>query len=256
MYDLLVDAARVTPVPGNQEGSYLTMKSNQGLVFGAATILSGFAGVFCDQGVWFFLGRVGILARMFGTALMLLEPGYWQRVRVVVVALGDSLLTLLTCLWLGDCQCTWINYKSLCMFVCYCSLFCFWFMFGFKYWCHLNWCCGRCSVVSPGSQFHGRSQAVLAWRHVHYLPTYVVHSITYCRSVTSLLSPWCPAIISHISRTALRISSMYYEFFIHKQIDFNVGLLMILFRRPVPVWLRLLLLLSWWAREVLWQSSS
>ncbi|KAF8589125.1 putative urea transporter [Ramaria rubella] len=49
MYDLLVDAARITPVPGNQEGSYLTMKSNQGLVFGAATILSGFAGIFCDQ---------------------------------------------------------------------------------------------------------------------------------------------------------------------------------------------------------------
>lgn len=28
------------------------MKSNDGLVFGAATILSGFAGVFCDQGYW------------------------------------------------------------------------------------------------------------------------------------------------------------------------------------------------------------
>jgi hypothetical protein len=51
MYDLLVDAAHVTPVPGNQGGSYLTMKSNQGLVFGAATILSGFSGIFCDQGV-------------------------------------------------------------------------------------------------------------------------------------------------------------------------------------------------------------
>ncbi|KAF8519445.1 hypothetical protein JB92DRAFT_3082281 [Gautieria morchelliformis] len=50
MYDLLVDAAHTTPVPGNQEGSYLTIKSNQGLVFGAATILSGFAGIFCDQG--------------------------------------------------------------------------------------------------------------------------------------------------------------------------------------------------------------
>ena len=41
MYDLLVQAGRDAPVVGNQDGSYLTMKSNQGLVFGAATILSG-----------------------------------------------------------------------------------------------------------------------------------------------------------------------------------------------------------------------
>lgn len=41
MYDLLVQAAHETPVEGNQGGSYLTMKSNQGMVFGAASILSG-----------------------------------------------------------------------------------------------------------------------------------------------------------------------------------------------------------------------
>ncbi|KAI0742221.1 Na+/solute symporter [Daedaleopsis nitida] len=52
MYDLLVQAGKDTPVVGNQDGSYVTMKSNQGLVFGAATILSGFSGVFCDQGYW------------------------------------------------------------------------------------------------------------------------------------------------------------------------------------------------------------
>lgn len=52
LYDLLVAAGEETPVEGNQNGSYLTMKSNQGLVFGAATILSGFSGVFCDQGYW------------------------------------------------------------------------------------------------------------------------------------------------------------------------------------------------------------
>ncbi|KIK64951.1 hypothetical protein GYMLUDRAFT_980164 [Collybiopsis luxurians FD-317 M1] len=49
LYDLLHAAAAATPVDGNQGGSYLTMKSNQGLLFGAATILSGFAGIFCDQ---------------------------------------------------------------------------------------------------------------------------------------------------------------------------------------------------------------
>ncbi len=41
MYDLLVQAGKDTPVIGNQDGSYVTMKSNQGLVFGAATILTG-----------------------------------------------------------------------------------------------------------------------------------------------------------------------------------------------------------------------
>ncbi|KAN0080088.1 hypothetical protein V8E55_009654 [Tylopilus felleus] len=53
LYDSLQQAA-MDPVAGNQHGSYLTMtmKSNQGLVFGAASILSGFVGVFCDQGYW------------------------------------------------------------------------------------------------------------------------------------------------------------------------------------------------------------
>ncbi|THH08605.1 hypothetical protein EW146_g8939 [Bondarzewia mesenterica] len=47
MYALLKQAGIDTPVAGNKDGSYLTMKSNGGLVFGAATILSGFSGVFC-----------------------------------------------------------------------------------------------------------------------------------------------------------------------------------------------------------------
>ncbi|EIW76837.1 Na+/solute symporter [Coniophora puteana RWD-64-598 SS2] len=52
LYELLQQASAETPVVGNHDGSYMTMKSNQGLVFGAATIVSGFAGVFCDQGYW------------------------------------------------------------------------------------------------------------------------------------------------------------------------------------------------------------
>ncbi|KAF9502130.1 Na+/solute symporter [Pleurotus eryngii] len=52
MHDLLTKAGNDVPVTGNAQGSYLTMKSNQGLVFGAATILSGFSGIFCDQGYW------------------------------------------------------------------------------------------------------------------------------------------------------------------------------------------------------------
>ncbi|KAG2346032.1 putative urea transporter [Suillus weaverae] len=49
MYELLTQAAIDVPVPGNANGSYMTMKSNQGLIFGASALLSGFAGVFCDQ---------------------------------------------------------------------------------------------------------------------------------------------------------------------------------------------------------------
>ena len=74
MYDLLVNAADNMPVDGNQHGSYLTMKSNQGLVFGAATILSGFAGVFCDQGV----SPVPVSTR--NPARLTAFAGYWQRV--------------------------------------------------------------------------------------------------------------------------------------------------------------------------------
>jgi Na+/proline symporter len=52
MYDLLVSASSWSPVSGNQDGSYLTMKSNAGILFGGCTIASGFSGVFCDQGYW------------------------------------------------------------------------------------------------------------------------------------------------------------------------------------------------------------
>jgi hypothetical protein len=78
LYELLQQAAIDTPVVGNQDGSYLTMKSNQGMVFGATTILSGFAGVFCDQGLLSVLFHLGILSSY---SLRLTLVGYWQRVR-------------------------------------------------------------------------------------------------------------------------------------------------------------------------------
>ncbi|KAG1782935.1 putative urea transporter [Suillus placidus] len=51
MYQLLTQAAIDVPVPDNANGSYVTMKSRQGLVFGASALLSGFADMFCDQGM-------------------------------------------------------------------------------------------------------------------------------------------------------------------------------------------------------------
>ena len=52
LWDLLQDAAKTHPVEGNTDGSYTTMKSNNGVIFLGTTLASGFAGVFCDQGYW------------------------------------------------------------------------------------------------------------------------------------------------------------------------------------------------------------
>jgi hypothetical protein len=50
MYELLKEAAIKMPVAGNQDGSYLTMKSNNALIFGVIQLCSGSGTVFLDQG--------------------------------------------------------------------------------------------------------------------------------------------------------------------------------------------------------------
>lgn len=50
MYDLLKTAASRRPVSGNQEGSYMTLKSNSALVFGVIQLCAGCGVVFLDQG--------------------------------------------------------------------------------------------------------------------------------------------------------------------------------------------------------------
>ncbi|KAL4917373.1 Sodium:solute symporter family-domain-containing protein [Aspergillus aurantiobrunneus] len=52
MYDLLQTASVERPVDGNTDGSYLTLKSNYGLVFGVIQLCSGMGTVFLDQGYW------------------------------------------------------------------------------------------------------------------------------------------------------------------------------------------------------------
>ncbi|KAL1969214.1 hypothetical protein VTN77DRAFT_468 [Rasamsonia byssochlamydoides] len=52
MYDLLQTASLQRPVAGNQDGSYLTLKSNYGLVFAVIQLCSGMGTVFLDQGYW------------------------------------------------------------------------------------------------------------------------------------------------------------------------------------------------------------
>ncbi|TFY67126.1 hypothetical protein EVG20_g4051 [Dentipellis fragilis] len=52
MHDLLVNAAEANPVPGNAHGSYLTMRSKNGLIFGVINVIGNFATVFQDQAYW------------------------------------------------------------------------------------------------------------------------------------------------------------------------------------------------------------
>ena len=52
MYELLVDAAKAHPVKDNEEGSYVTMRSLQGLIFGIINIVGNFGTVFVDNAYW------------------------------------------------------------------------------------------------------------------------------------------------------------------------------------------------------------
>lgn len=51
-YRALQKAGEDRPVPGNHGGSYLTFKSNDGLVFAIDLLVAGFANVWLDQAYW------------------------------------------------------------------------------------------------------------------------------------------------------------------------------------------------------------
>lgn len=52
MHELLTAAAVAHPVEGNAHGSYITMRSKNGLIFGVINIVGNFATVFQDQAYW------------------------------------------------------------------------------------------------------------------------------------------------------------------------------------------------------------
>lgn len=52
MHELLTAAAAAEPLSGNAHGSYLTMRSKNGLIFGVINIIGNFATVFQDQAYW------------------------------------------------------------------------------------------------------------------------------------------------------------------------------------------------------------
>ncbi|ANB12688.1 Dur3p [Sugiyamaella lignohabitans] len=52
LYDLLVKLAETSPLAGNAEGSYLTMKSRSGGIFYVINLAGNFGTVFLDNGYW------------------------------------------------------------------------------------------------------------------------------------------------------------------------------------------------------------
>ena len=52
VYDNLVISAKSYPVENNQEGSFLTMLSRSGFIFGIINIVGNFGTVFVDQAYW------------------------------------------------------------------------------------------------------------------------------------------------------------------------------------------------------------
>ncbi|KAH7890245.1 urea transporter [Phlebopus sp. FC_14] len=52
MHHLLSDATMVSPVSGNAGGSYLTLRSKGGIIFGVINLIGNFATVFQDQAYW------------------------------------------------------------------------------------------------------------------------------------------------------------------------------------------------------------
>ncbi|KAF1921655.1 Sodium:solute symporter family-domain-containing protein [Ampelomyces quisqualis] len=52
MYNLLQKAGTQRPIAGNKDGSYVTLKSNFGLIFGVIQLCSGSGTVFLDQAYW------------------------------------------------------------------------------------------------------------------------------------------------------------------------------------------------------------
>jgi hypothetical protein len=95
MYDLLKKAGKERPVAGNQEGSYLTMKSNSALVFGIIQLCSGSGTVFLDQAYWqraiASRPKTAVRAYIFGGLAWFAIPfGFATTLGLAAVALTDN----------------------------------------------------------------------------------------------------------------------------------------------------------------------
>jgi Na+/proline symporter len=108
MYDMLKNAADTTDcrfgaacdatltacgnVPGNKDGSYLTMLSKEGLIFGVINVVGNFGTVFLDQAYW----QAAIAAKPESSAKGYLLGGLsWFCIPYALV----SYSTLHACVW-------------------------------------------------------------------------------------------------------------------------------------------------------------
>ncbi|CAD6563839.1 MAG: hypothetical protein ASARMPREDX12_000089 [Alectoria sarmentosa] len=95
MYQLLKEAALKRPVSGNQDGSYVTMKSNFALIFGVIQLCSGSGTVFLDQAYWqrAIASRPTTAVRAYilgGLAWYAIPFGFATTLGLAAVALTDS----------------------------------------------------------------------------------------------------------------------------------------------------------------------
>ena len=95
MYQLLKQAAIKRPVSGNQDGSYVTMKSNFALIFGVIQLCSGSGTVFLDQAYWqrAIASRPTTAVRAYilgGLAWYAIPFGFATTLGLAAVALTDS----------------------------------------------------------------------------------------------------------------------------------------------------------------------
>lgn len=95
MYALLKKAATQRPVAGNQDGSYVTLKSNFALVFGIIQLCSGSGTVFLDQAYWqrAVASRPTTAVRAYilgGMAWFAIPFGFATTLGLAAVALTDN----------------------------------------------------------------------------------------------------------------------------------------------------------------------
>lgn len=74
MHALLTKASADQPVAGNAHGSYITMRSRNGLIFGVINVIGNFATVFEDQAVSISPGHASIHGCSYD-----FDTQYWQR---------------------------------------------------------------------------------------------------------------------------------------------------------------------------------
>jgi Na+/proline symporter len=95
MFELLKKAASQRPVAGNQDGSYVTLKSNFALVFGIIQLCSGSGTVFLDQAYWqrAIASRPTTAVRAYilgGLAWFAIPFGFATTLGLAAVALTDN----------------------------------------------------------------------------------------------------------------------------------------------------------------------